>query len=101
MSREYAEGLRDHKQAIFDKFQQLIPALEKEFPEYNIVVRPHPTENQEIYRNIAARCSRVRVTNEGNVVPWLMATQAVIHNGCPTGGRSLRDACFRHFIQGG
>jgi surface carbohydrate biosynthesis protein len=85
MSREYAEGLRDHKQAIFEKFQQLIPALEKEFPEHNIVVRPHPTENQEIYRNIATQCSRVRVTNEGNVVPWLMATQAVIHNGCTTG----------------
>jgi len=27
----------------------------------------------------------VRVTNEGNVVPWLLATQAVIHNGCTTG----------------
>ncbi len=85
MSQEYAEGLRDHKQTIFEKFQELIPALEKEFPECTIVVRPHPTENQEVYRNIAARCSRVRVTNEGNVVPWLMATQTVIHNGCTTG----------------
>jgi len=85
MSREYAEGLRDLKQAVFKKFQQLIPALEKEFPTHNIIVRPHPTENQEIYRNIAARCNRVQVTNEGNVVPWLMATQAVIHNGCTTG----------------
>ena len=43
MSREYAEGLLDHKHAIFDKFQQLISALEKEFPEYNIIVRPHTT----------------------------------------------------------
>ena len=25
------------------------------------------------------------MTNEGNVVPWLMATRAVIHNGCTTG----------------
>ena len=85
MTREYAEGLRAHKQAIFEKFQQLIPNLEKEFPEHNIVVRPHPTENQEIYRHIAAQRSRVWVTNEGNVVPWLMATRAVIHNGCTTG----------------
>jgi surface carbohydrate biosynthesis protein len=85
MTREYAEGLRDLKQAIFEKFQQLIPALEQTFPDHNIVVRPHPTENQEIYRNIAGRCKRVWVTNEGNVVPWLMATRAVIHNGCTTG----------------
>jgi hypothetical protein len=85
MTREYAEGLRDHKQAIFEKFQQLIPAVEKAFPKYNVVVRPHPTENQDIYSQIAASCDRVRVTNEGNVVPWLMATKAVIHNGCTTG----------------
>ena len=85
MSRKYAEGLRDLKQAIFEKFKQLIPALEQTFPNHNIVVRPHPTENQEIYRNIAGRCKRVWVTNEGNVVPWLMATRAVIHNGCTTG----------------
>ena len=85
MSRDYAEGLRDHKQTIFENFQQLIPTLEKAFPESVIIVRPHPTENQEIYRNIAAQCERVRVTNEGNVVPWIMASKAVIHNGCTTG----------------
>jgi hypothetical protein len=85
MSREYAEGLRDHKQTTFEHFQRLIPALEQAFPKHTIVVRPHPTENQEIYRRIAAQCSRVRVTNEGNVVPWLLATRALVHNGCTTG----------------
>jgi len=85
MSREFAEGLRDHKQAVFQDFQQLIPAIERSFPDYNIIVRPHPTENQEIYRNIAAQCKRVHVTNEGNVVPWIMTSAAVIHNGCTTG----------------
>jgi len=85
MTSEYAQGLRDHKLAIFEKFQQLIPAVEKAFPKYNIVVRPHPTENQEIYHQIAAECDRVEVTNEGNVVPWLLAARALIHNGCTTG----------------
>lgn len=85
MSREYAEGLRDHKQAVFQDFQRIIPQLEKAFPENAIVIRPHPTENHEVYRKIADGCQRVHVTNEGNVVPWLMATKAVIHNGCTTG----------------
>jgi hypothetical protein len=84
MTREYAEGLQSHKQAVFEDFQRLIPTLEKSFPEYTIVVRPHPTENQDIYHRIAERCQRVQVTNEGNVVPWLMATRALIHNGCTT-----------------
>ncbi len=85
MSREYAEGLRDHKQAVFKDFQRVIPRLEEAFPENAIVVRPHPTENHEVYRKIADQCQRVHITNEGNVVPWLMATKAVIHNGCTTG----------------
>ncbi len=85
MSRDYAEGLRDHKQAIFEHFKNLIPQLAKAFPETNIVVRPHPTESHDVYKNIASRCERVCVTNEGNVVPWLMATKSVIHNGCTTG----------------
>ncbi|UCE55185.1 MAG: hypothetical protein JSV31_07015, partial [Desulfobacterales bacterium] len=85
MTREYAEGLRDHKQAVFEDFKRLIPDLEKVFPDCKIVVRPHPTENPEIYHKIAAQCERVRVTNEGNVVPWLMAAKALVHNGCTTG----------------
>lgn len=85
MPRDYAEGLRDHKQAVFNSFCRMIPRLDATFPDCNIVVRPHPTENQEIYQRIAGECSRVTVTNEGNIVPWLMATRAVIHNGCTTG----------------
>jgi surface carbohydrate biosynthesis protein len=85
MSREYAAGLRDHKQAIFEDFKHMIPALDKAFTNYNIVVRPHPTESQEVYHDIAARCERVKVTNDGNVVPWLLATRALVHNSCTTG----------------
>ena len=85
MTREYAEGLHDHKQATFEHFQKMIPELEKAFPDYTIVVRPHQVESQDIYQRIAAQCKRVRVTNEGNVVPWLLAAKALLHNGCTTG----------------
>ena len=85
MTREFAEGFRDHKLAIFEDFKGLIPSLERAFPDYTIVVRPHPTEKHDVYHEISARCERVRVTNEGNVIPWLMAAKALIHNGCTTG----------------
>ena len=85
MTREFAEGFRDHKLAIFEDFKRLIPSLERAFPDQTIVVRPHPTEKHEVYHEIAAQCERVRVTNEGNVIPWLMAAKALIHNGCTTG----------------
>ena len=85
MSREFAEGLRAHKQALFNDFKNLIPPLSKAFPDSTLVVRPHPTENHEDYRKIASTCGRVCVTNEGNVVPWLLASKLLVHNGCTTG----------------
>jgi surface carbohydrate biosynthesis protein len=85
MTLDYARGLWEHKQSVFRDFQQLIPALEGAFPDFTIIVRPHPTENHDVYREIANRSKRVRVTNDGNVVPWLLAAKALIHNGCTTG----------------
>ncbi len=85
MSRAYAAGLRDHKQAIFEHLRQLIPVLAAAFPQLNVVVRPHPTEDPRPYRRLAADCERVHVMLDGNVIPWLMATRALVHNGCTTG----------------
>ena len=85
MSRQFAEGLWDHKQAILEDFQQLIPALEQAFPDLTIIVRPHPSENFKIYDDLAAQCKRVKITNEGNVIPWLLAAKMMVHNGCTTG----------------
>ena len=85
ISRQFAEGLWDHKQAILEDFQQLIPALEQAFPDLTIIVRPHPSENFKIYNDLAAQCERVKVTNEGNVIPWLLAAKTMVHNGCTTG----------------
>jgi hypothetical protein len=44
----------------------------------------HPSEHHQVYREIASRCERVRVINEGNVIPWLKAAKALVHNGCTT-----------------
>jgi surface carbohydrate biosynthesis protein len=85
MTRAYAEGLQRHKQAVFASFLEMIPRLAAAFPRLSIVVRPHPTEGQEVYQGIAARNGRIRVTNAGNVVPWLLAARALVHNGCTTG----------------
>ena len=70
---------------IFEHFQQPIADVKRALPNYTIIVRPHPTENHDVYRKIADQCDRVWVTNEGNIVPWPRAARVPIHNGCATG----------------
>lgn len=85
MSYEFAAGLRDHKQAIMDEFIKLIPALAQAFPKLTLVVRPHPSENLDIYNALAAKYHRIKIINTGNVLPWLLAAKVMVHNGCTTG----------------
>jgi surface carbohydrate biosynthesis protein len=85
LRQEYAEGFSKHKRAILEDFKQLIPALDRSFSKYTIVIRPHPAENQEVYQEIAATCERVEVINKGNVVPWILAAKVLLHNGCTSG----------------
>ncbi len=84
MSLTFARALHEHKSGLFEAFQALIPALAEAFPDHRVVVRPHPTENPAVYRDIARGSERIEVSNEGNVVPWLMAARALVHNGCTT-----------------
>jgi hypothetical protein len=84
MSDEFAIGMAAHQQAIFDAFRELVPVLSERFPDHAIVVRPHPAERDEPWEQVARGRRNVRVVKEGNAIPWLIACQALIHNGCTT-----------------
>jgi surface carbohydrate biosynthesis protein len=84
MSLEFAMGMAAHQQAIYDHFRELMPRLAEWFPQYRIVVRPHPSENHDVWRRVLANSPQVSVVHEGNVVPWLMAARVLLHNGCTT-----------------
>jgi surface carbohydrate biosynthesis protein len=85
MPREFAQALHNQKLAVFKAFQSLIPELSRAFPHLSIIVRPHPTEGQDVYRQLSDGNRRIHVTNDGNVVPWLQGAKALVHNGCTTG----------------
>ncbi len=89
LSRPFAEGLYHHKQATLERFMALIPQLVEDFPALNIIIRPHPSESVDVYTALAREHRRITVTNEGNVLPWLLAMKVMIHNGCTTGLESF------------
>lgn len=81
----FQAGLAAHRHGIFRKFLELVPRLTRAFPDHLIVVRPHPAENHETWRKAGSEASNLRVIHEGNVIPWLLAAEAVVHNSCTTG----------------
>ena len=84
LGREFAEGQAGHQQAIYDAFRKLLPELGKWFPDTTFILRPHPSENHEVWRRVISGLDNIRIIHEGNVVPWLMACQCLLHNGCTT-----------------
>jgi surface carbohydrate biosynthesis protein len=73
------------QERVFPRFLDLLPILSREFPDHTIVVRPHPSENDEPWVRAAKSLSNVEAIYGGNVHEWIMAADAVIQNNCTTG----------------
>ena len=67
---------------LYDHFLNLIKDLCVRFPDTNFVVRPHPGENINAYRETFSQHHNVHVIHEGSIVKWLMAAKVIIQNGC-------------------
>jgi surface carbohydrate biosynthesis protein len=80
----FMAGRAAFRNTILDHFKDLIPVLSKGFSDHRIVVRPHPSENHLLWKEVAQGLGNVEVVNEGNVYPWVIASKALVHNGCTT-----------------
>jgi surface carbohydrate biosynthesis protein len=74
----------DHRRAIFEKTIELVGVVSKAYPDRRVVVRPHPSENHDTWKEIAKEMSNVDVLFEGPVIPWIMSADVLIHSGCTT-----------------
>jgi surface carbohydrate biosynthesis protein len=75
----------DFLEKIFLSYTDLLPDLAAAFPDRHIVVRPHPSENHEPWKEAAKGLPNVSVIFEGTVSPWLLGADAILHWGCTTG----------------
>lgn len=83
--RDVAQALVAYRSEMFARFQEMVAALAKAFPDLAIVVRPHPVEKHAAWEAIARSFPNVAVEQKGNVLPWLLAARALVHSGCTTG----------------
>ena len=70
---------------LLGSFVCLVHRLSSEFGDLNFILRPHPSEDIEFYKDIFSEIANVFVVREGAVPPWLLSCVALIHHGCTTG----------------
>ena len=62
----------------------LVLRLRKEFPDHQVVLRPHPTEKLEPYEEKLAGAEGVNIVREGPAAAWLSACDVLVHTSCTT-----------------
>lgn len=70
---------------IFYLFVEAIYYLQEKFPDTNIIIRPHPSENSSTYENAFIRHDRVHVEDSGDVRAWIAGAGVIIHHTSTTG----------------
>ena len=73
-----------YRTELFHLFKDMVSELATRFADTTIVLRPHPSENFETWDRVAANHENLHIVYEGNIVPWLLAAEIAIHNGCMT-----------------
>jgi surface carbohydrate biosynthesis protein len=103
--RAYNEARISWKARIRDEFMALLPQIISQFPELNIVIRPHPSENHKFWSEFALKHDRLTVAFSGSVLPWILASETIIHNCCTTAVEALLlgkvPIAFRPYILAG
>lgn len=88
-AEQFTRGWIAHKKRLFEAFLCAIERVQTAFPDYRIVIRPHPGENHDTWREKLGHLPNIEVTHEGGVTPWVLAAAVLIHNGCTTGIESF------------
>ena len=81
--KNYNLFIKHHKICV-ERFCDLILKIAKE-NSFNIIVRPHPEENENVYKKKFLDFSNIKVTKEKTIDYWIKNSDLIIHNDCTTG----------------
>lgn len=81
---KYYDDMVEYKTALLEYYRQLVYTIAVKFQEESIVIRPHPTENIDYWKQATCMLPNVLVTNEYPIGYWLNQAKVVLHTGCTT-----------------
>jgi surface carbohydrate biosynthesis protein len=68
---------------------ELIPLIAKRFPHLKVVLRPHPSEQVDLWERWLSHCPAVEIVRQGSAIPWILASKVLLHTNCTTGVEAI------------
>jgi surface carbohydrate biosynthesis protein len=70
---------------VYIAFLNMVKTLSKSLPDRTIVIRPHPADNIDIWKENFKQCNNVFIEYEYSATPWIIASRCMVHSSCATG----------------
>jgi surface carbohydrate biosynthesis protein len=83
--REWFISLWSRTVRTVPAYVELITKLSIKRKDLNFVFRPHPSDDPTLLKAAFRGVPNVHVLHEGHVVPWILASRLMMHDGCTTG----------------
>jgi surface carbohydrate biosynthesis protein len=71
-----------YQSRMIGQFVFMIRDLANSYPNYNILVRPHPVESIEGWEKLIGDIPGVFINRNGTISRWIRHAKVIIHNGC-------------------
>lgn len=82
--KSYYRSFIEHSEKTFKAYVDILPQLSVRFPQFQIVIRPHPAENPEPWHKAVESLPNVHVLYEGTANALVLGAAALVHSGCTT-----------------
>ena len=87
--REWLADRHVYEERNLEGLMSAAVSLRRRFPDHRIVVRPHPSENPRPWQERLAGDAGVTIIERSAPLPWIEASDLLIHNACTTGIESV------------
>lgn len=92
-AQAFMRGYMEHTEHLFETFVDMVDEVAGALPDYEIVLRPHPSESADVWNGLAEKHANLKVTRLGTATAWSLASDVVIHNGCTTAVEAVLLGC--------
>ena len=83
MLKKVIDG-ESEKLKMIGSFVEAIKYIANKNKNYNIILRPHPVENIDLWKTLLNGIKNIKVIRDDSISLWVNNSFAIMHNGCTT-----------------